>query len=355
VDGLVGTRVSDAIEAWGGDDVAIRFDDATGALFVVAIHSTALGPAMGGTRLQVYPSNDDAVIDALRLSQAMTMKHAAAGLPYGGGKAVVSVPVIPAAGSSERGALLRAYGSFVDELDGRYVTAADMNTDQHDMDLVGERTRHVLGRSRDNGGSGDPAPGTATGVFHALRATCQRVFGSPDLTGRSVLVQGTGAVGEPLAAHLTDAGARTFVADVDPARAEATARRVGADVVGADDVIGTPIDVFAPCAKGGVLNAGTIPRLRCRAVAGAANNQLATPEDADRLEAAGITYAPDYVANAGGVLWLAGYETLGWDDARMQARLEAIGDTIDDVFAAADAAHITSAAAADRLALSRLK
>jgi leucine dehydrogenase len=340
---------------WDGEQVATRFDEPTDTWFFVGVHSTVLGPAMGGTRMKPYPSAEDALHDVLRLSSAMTVKQAAADVPYGGGKAVLAVPEVPPKGSPARRGLLLRYAAFVDSLHGTYVTAADMNTGQGDMDVIGEVTTHVLGRSPERGGSGDPAVGTALGVFHGIRATCAEAFGSDDLAGRSVLVQGCGAVGDRLATHLDEAGASLLLADVDPGRAEATARRVGGKTVDAGDVIGTACEVYAPCATGAVLSADTIPRLACAAVAGAANNQLATAEDGDRIGDAGITYAPDYIVNGGGVISLAGLETLGWDRATLDARLAGIADTLARVFADARATGISTAAAADRLARARLE
>jgi leucine dehydrogenase len=230
------------------------------------------------------------------------------------------------------------------------VTAADMNTGPADMDAIAERTSHVLGRSPVNGGAGDPGEGTAIGVFHAIRATCRRAFGTEDLSGRTVVVQGAGSVGVRLIAELLAAGAKVLAADVDPARVAAT----GADPIAADAALTTPCDVLSPCATGAVLSGSTIPGLACRAIAGAANNQLATPEDAARLAARDILYAPDYVANAGGVIWLAGYETLGWDEAHMRARLAGIEQTLEEIFEAAATGNVTTADAADRMALERI-
>jgi leucine dehydrogenase len=342
--------IDELLRAWEGEELVVRFDEPTRTWILVGVHSTALGPAMGGTRMKPYPSLEDAVADALRLSQAMSMKQAAAGLPYGGGKGVLAVPEVPAPGSKERRAVLDRYAALVESLHGTYVTAADMNTGPDDMDVIAERTAHVLGRSPGNGGAGDPGEGTAIGVFHAIRATCRHAFGSDDLEGRTVLVQGAGSVGGRLIQELREAGAWVLAADVDPARVVAT----GAEPVGAAEALTTKCDVLAPCATGGVLNADSIPSLACAAVCGAANNQLATPEDADRLRERGIVYAPDYVANAGGVIWLAGYETLGWDEAHMKARLAGIEQTLRDVFASAAAEGITTAESADRLARARI-
>ena len=339
---------------WDGEHVVARFDEPSNAWMFVGVHSTVLGPAMGGTRMKVYRSADEALHDALRLSQAMTMKQAAAGLDFGGGKAVLAVSDIPAHGSAARRELMLRYGGLVESLGGSYLTAADMNTGEADLDIVGERTTHVLGRSLACGGSGSSAGATAVGVFHALRASVRHAFGSDDLSQRRVLVQGVGAVGSHLATLLRDAGARLVLADIDDVRATRVAEELGVETVPAIHVLDTECDAFSPCATGGVLSAEAIPLLRCRVVAGAANNQLATPWDADRIHDRGILYAPDYVANAGGVIHLAGYERLGWDEARVRARLAGIDQTLTDLFARSEREGITTAAAADRLALERL-
>jgi leucine dehydrogenase len=344
----------DLVRAWGGEALVARFDEPTQAWMFIGVHSTALGPAMGGTRMKVYDAPVDALADVLRLSTAMTYKQAAADVPYGGGKAVLAVQEIPERGSAKRGLLLERYAGLVESLHGTYVTAADMNTGAADMDVIGETTTHVLGRSREAGGSGDPARGTATGVFHGIVASAERAFGSSDLSGRTILVQGVGAVGGRLVELLSDAGATLLIADVDLERAHDAAGAGGGGVVEPEAVIGTTCDVYAPCATGGVLSATSIPRLHCAVVAGAANNQLAEPAVAERLREAGVLYAPDYVINAGGVIHLAGYETLGWDDAQMAARLAGIGQTLRDVFDAAEREGITTGEAADRLALARL-
>jgi leucine dehydrogenase len=342
------------LEEWDGEQVVIHHDLPSSSWMLIGVHSTALGPAMGGTRLATYPTPADALEDVLRLSEAMTWKQAAADTPYGGGKAVLAVPRIPAPGSPERRALLRRYAALVESLHGTYVTAPDMNTGEADMDLIGERTAHVLGRSAANGGAGDPGAATARGVFHGIEASVSHAYGSEGLAGRTVLVQGLGSVGARLCEHLAEAGAIMSVADVNEARSAALADELGGTVVPADAAIGAPCDVFAPCATGKVLSGSTIPLLRCRVVAGAANNQLGVPEDGERLREAGILYAPDFVINAGGVIHLAGYETLGWDESTMAKRLEAIGDTLLEVYEAAERDGISTAAAADRIARARV-
>jgi len=345
----------EVVAGWDGEQWVHRLDEASGAHLFVAVHSTVLGPGMGGTRLKVYPTPEDGLADALRLSQAMTFKQAAADLPYGGGKAVIAAPSIPAPDTPERRDLFLRHADLIDSLGGAYVTAADMNTGPRDMDTMFERTPFVLGRSPANGGSGDSGRGTAIGVFHGIKAAARHAFGSEDLAGLAVLVQGVGSVGGRLAHHLHGAGAKVLVVDTDPARANMVAAEVDGDTVPLADALTTACDIFSPCATGGVLSRETIPTLACRVVAGAANNQLAESDDGDRLTAAGILYAPDYVINAGGVIHLAGYETLGWDEPTMATALEGIGRTLAEVFVRAEVEGISTAKAADRLALTRIE
>lgn len=340
------------LREWDGEAVAVRYDAPTGTWMFVCVHSTRLGPAAGGTRMNVYPAPADALRDGLLLSGAMTRKNAVAGLPLGGGKAVLAVPELPT-GDRRRELFLR-YADLVTALGGTYRTAADMNTSARDMDVLAERSPYVFGRSVEAGGSGSSAPGTAIGVFHGIRASLRHVFGSPELEGRTVLVQGVGAVGRDLVQHLHDANARLILTDIEASRAEEAVAATGAEVVAPEDAISTECDVFSPCATGGVLGAGTIPKLRCRIVAGAANNQLATPEDAERLTEAGILYAPDYVVNAGGIIHLASLELLGEDRAKLDERLRGIGDTLTELFAMAEREGISTGAAAERLAEVRL-
>jgi leucine dehydrogenase len=351
----MGPAFEEMLERWDGEELVVRRDAASGAWMLIAVHSTVLGPAMGGTRAKVYASFEDAVRDALRLSQAMTRKQAAANLPFGGGKAVLALPEVPARGSDTWRGVFERYGDLIAALGGTYVTAADMNTSIAEMDVIAERTTHVLGRSAERGGSGNPGPDTALGVFHGIRAACARAFGDVDLTRRSVAVQGAGSVGWHLLELLEAAGASTFVADIDPDRARNAAAATGATVVEAGEIVRVECDVFAPCATGAVLSAESIPHLRCRVVAGAANNQLETDEDDERLAEAGILYAPDYVVNAGGVIHLAGHETLGWDDPHVKARIAAIEHTLAEVFDLAEDKGVTTAEAADHVADVRIE
>jgi len=333
------------LAGWEGEHAVVRHDAESGAWLFVCVHSTALGPAGGGTRMRVYPAPADGLADAMRLSGAMTWKMAGAAMPRGGGKAVLAVPELPTGEPRKR--LLRRYGELVASLGGTYRTAGDMNISPEDLDVVAETCPWVYGTTGRGGNSGR---GTARGGLHAIRATVEHVFGSPDLAGRSVLVQGAGSVGAVLARELAGAGARVLVSDVDESRAAAT----GSETVPPERVLETEVDIYSPCAVGGTLNAESIPRLACRAIAGCANNQLAEPEDAERLQERGILYAPDYIVNAGGIIQLIGLEDEGWDETQLEERLAGIGDTLRTLFAEAEKEGVTPAEAADRLVRRRL-
>jgi leucine dehydrogenase len=340
------------LREWDGEQAVVRFDRPSGAWMFICIHSTRLGPAGGGTRMRVYATPSDGLRDGMRLAAGMTRKMAVLGVPFGGGKAVLAVPELP--NGEARRALLLRYGDLVSSLGGTFRTAADMNTTAADVDVIGERSRYVYGRSAEHGGGGDSGVGTARGVFHGIRASLLNAYGSDDLTGRSVLVQGVGSVGGHLARNLAEEGAELILTDVADERASELAAELGARVVAAERALETECDVYAPCAVGGTLDRETIPQLGCRIVAGSANNQLAEPADAERLRAAGILYAPDYVINAGGVLQLMGIEDLGWDTATLEENLAGIGTTLGEIYAAAEAEAITTADAAERLATARL-
>jgi len=340
-----GVGFEDLLAQWDGEHAVVRHDPENGAWMFVCVHSTVLGPAGGGTRMRVYPAPADGLADAMRLSGAMTSKMAAAGVDRGGGKAVLAVPELPAGESRKQ--LLRRYGELVASLGGSYRTAGDMNISPDDLDVVAETCPWVYGTTSGGGNSGR---GTARGCLHAIRATTEHLFGTPELSGRSVLVQGAGAVGAILAGELAEAGARVLVSDVDEERAAAT----GCETVAPERVLGTEVDVYSPCAVGGTLNADSIPLLTCRAVAGCANNQLAEPDDGERLRERGILYAPDYIVNAGGIIQLIGLEDEGWDEAQLEEGLARIGATLRALFAEAETAGITPAEAAERLVQRRL-
>lgn len=346
------SSIESLVADWDGEALVSHHDRETGSWMFIGIHSTRLGPAAGGTRMRVYPTPADAVRDVLRLAEGMTLKCAAAGLPAGGGKAVLAVPALPT-GAARRGLLLR-YGRLIETMHGSYRTGPDMNTGSADMDVIGEATPFAFGRSPGNGGSGSSAQDTAVGVWHGIRASCAHAFGTPDLAGRTVLVQGAGGVGTALVDLLARDGAKVLVAEVAADRVAALERRHGALPVDPADVVGTECDVYAPCATGAVLSAATIPRLRCRVVAGAANNQLAEPEDAERLRTAGVLYAPDFVINSGGALHLIGTEMLGWDAVTLAARVAGIGATLTEIYRHAEQEGSTTEVAAEAIARARL-
>jgi leucine dehydrogenase len=344
--------IEELIRTWDGDHVVAHFDRRSGAWMFICVHSRLRGPAGGGTRMKTYPAPADALSDAMRLSAAMTVKMAVADLPFGGGKAVLAVPDVPS--GPERTVLLHRYAEVVASLGGDFHTGPDVNTSPADMDVIGERCPYVYCRTQARGGSGDPGPYTARGVFHGIQSTVRDVFGTSDLAGRAVLVQGAGDVGVPLARLLAEAKARVLISDVVGARADALADEIGAGVVTPESALDVDCDVYAPCALGGTLSASTIPRLRCRIVAGSANNQLAGAGDAELLRRAGIRYAPDFVINAGGALNAIATESLGWSRETTDERLAGIGDTLAEIYAMADADGVTTEAAAQRLAQARL-
>jgi glutamate dehydrogenase/leucine dehydrogenase len=329
------------------EQIVFGHDSASGLRTIIAVYSTARGPALGGTRMWAYETEDDALADALRLGKAMAYKAACANLPLGGGKAVI----IGDARRDKTDALLRAYGRQVERLGGTYITTADVGTTVKDLDVISETTRFVTGTSH---GSGDPSLVTAHGVWHGLRAVAEATFGEPSLDGRHVVVQGVGKVGSGVARKLRAEGARVTVADIDANAARAVAEEIGADIVGASEALEVPCDVLSPCALGPVVTDRTLGSFKCSAIAGAANNQLAHPSLARTLADAGILYAPDYVINAGGLINVED-ELHGYDSARAHRKAEAIADTLREIFRSADAEHVTPAEAADRLAESRIK
>ena len=342
--------VFEAIGADTHEQVVFGHDPVSGLKTIIAIHSTALGPALGGTRFFSYQDEAAALRDVLRLSKAMSYKAAAAGLDFGGGKAVIIGD--PNQLKSER--LLRAYGRVVDSAGGRYLTAEDVGTTPADMIVIRKETEHVVGLPESHHGSGDPSPATARGVMAAIRAVAGRLWGSEDVGGRTFAVQGVGKVGSSLVERLTKAGATVVVTDVNQAALDYAATSHGATVVGLDEIWDVECDVFAPCAMGGALNESTIPRLKCEAVVGSANNQLATPEDADRLADRGITYAPDFVVNAGGIINIA-EEANGYDLQRAALAVDQIASSIGEVFRIADTEGVNPVEAAVRLAKIRIE
>jgi leucine dehydrogenase len=339
-------QLFDMLAEMGHEEIAMGSDPKSGYRGIVAIHSTRLGPALGGTRFWNYGTDDEAIIDALRLSRGMTYKNAVAGLNLGGGKSVI----IGDNRMTNREAIFRAHGRLVESLGGRYITAEDVGTSTSDMDFVKLETNHVAGLASK---SGDPSPVTAHGVFRAVQASARERWGSDDLTGKVVAIQGCGSVGRYLAGELHEAGAKLIVTDIDPQRSKRVADETGAKVVGIDDIYSVAADIFAPCALGGCINDETIPQLKVEIVSGGANNQLLEPRHGDILEERGLLYAPDYVANAGGVINVYG-EIAGWDADKALNKSDEIYDTILGVFEIAKAENIPSYQAADRLAERRL-
>jgi leucine dehydrogenase len=319
---------------------------------MAAVHSTARGPALGGCRMWTYEDARAAVRDVLRLSRAMTFKAAVAGLELGGGKGVIMLRPEEATLSPERReAVLLDFGDTVEALDGAYLTAEDVGTSEPDMETIARRTSHVTGLSS---GSGDPSPWTALGCEAAIRVTAERVFGTGELDGRSIAVIGAGHVGGPLADLLAQAGADLVIADIDPRKRE-LAKRLGARWTDPASALVADVDIVAPCALGGVLNHDTVPELRCRAIAGAANNQLAAEELAEALAARGILWAPDFVCNAGGIINIAvELEPEGYAAERADARVRAVGETLQQIFDAAEAESVSPLRAALELGRRRL-
>ena len=322
-------------------------DSASGLTAIVAIHSTHLGPAAGGTRFWHYPDRADAVTDALRLSRGMSYKNAMAGLPMGGGKAVI----LADAPGTKTAAMIAAFGRAIESLGGRYVTAEDVGMTDADMVAIARETRFVSGLPVGGGAAGgDPGPYTATGVFLGVKAAAKRAFGSSDMAGRRVAIQGVGSVGGGLARLLASEGAVLTLADVSPGRAKALADELGGTAVAAADILTVEADVLSPCALGAVLTAQSIAALRVPVVAGGANNQLATPDDGDRLHARGILFAPDYVINAGGIINVA-LEYLGQGDrAEVEARIARIPERLESIWTESDMTGDTAARVADRMA-----
>jgi leucine dehydrogenase len=334
------------------EEVVVRRGERSGIQLVIAIHSTALGPALGGARLWRYAALGDGIADALRLSEAMTYKAAAAGLDLGGGKAVLCAPPDRELPAELRQELMLDLGDVVESLDGRYVTAEDVGTGTDDMAVVGERTAHVVGRPVGAGGSGDPSPVTARGVEAAMRASCEHRYGSDDLDGRVVAVVGLGHVGFALAERLASAGTELRVSDIDPSKRDA-ADRIGARWVDPADAMTVECEVLAPCALGEAIDTGNVDALRCEIVCGSANNVLASNSLADGLAERDILYAPDFIANAGGLINVYG-ELHDLERDRLDELVGSIGDALTRVFELAATRSVSPLEAARTVALERL-
>jgi leucine dehydrogenase len=343
--------VLDYLRKYNFKKVQLVNDSATGLRGVIAIHSTALGPATGGLRMWTYENEQAAILDALRLARGMTYKYAAAGLDLGGGKAVIIGD--PAKDKSE--ALLRAMGRFIDQLGGEYITGEDVGTTLADMEVIFSETDHVVTLPVHCGGAGDISPATALGTIEAMRACAERVWGSPDLRGRTVSLQGLGVVGSKALGLLTEAGANVVVTDIDPAKVNWAKDAYGVEAVDPGAIYACDVDIFAPYALGGIINDDTLKQLKVKVVAGAANNILAEERHGDELERRGIVYAVDYVANSGGTI----YDTDrlrkgGFQPERAMAKVREIYARTQEVFAIAERDGIPCYQAADRLAEARI-
>jgi valine dehydrogenase (NAD+) len=344
---ISGGALSNAVH----EQVVFCNDQASGLRAIIAIYSTQLGPALGGTRFYPYRTDEAAITDVLNLSRAMTYKSALAGLDLGGGKAVI----IGDPGALKSEALLRAYGRFVQSLGGRYITACDIGTYSEDMDIIARECSYVAGRTEPHGGAGDSSVLTAFGVFEGMRAAAEHVWGSPSLDGRTVAVEGVGKVGSHLVEHLLSDGAKVMVYDVSAISVQHVVGRYPQVVAVSkrDDLVGGELDVYAPCALGGALDDQTVASLRARIVCGGANNQLAHPGIEEQLLQRGILYAPDYVVNAGGLIQVAD-ELEGFSFERARLRTEQIFATTRQIFAIADKDSVAPGVAADRLAERRM-
>lgn len=343
--------VFDQVEAMDHEQVVFCHDKALGLKAIIAIHNTVLGPAMGGTRMWNYATEEEAITDVLRLSRGMTFKSAIAGLNIGGGKAVIIGDVRKI--KSE--ALMRRFGRFVDSLGGRYWTAEDVNMSMMDMEWVRMETKYVAGLPPSMGGSGDPSPVTAYGVYVGMKAAANRVFGNDSLAGKKVVVQGAGHVGSYLVELLAKDGAKVFVADIHQDRVQKLVQTYGATAIGLDDVYGWDADIYAPCALGATLNNETIPQLKCSIVAGGANNQLADePTHGRMLIDRGILYAPDFLINGGGITNVY-YEQQGnYNKQKVMEQTERIYDTCKSVWYLCEQEDITPQEAAMKLAIKRI-
>lgn len=344
-------KVFNLLQSMGHEQVVFCNDTATGLRAIIGIHNTTLGPALGGTRMWEYASDMDAMLDVLRLSRGMTFKAAISGLNLGGGKAVIM-------GNARSGmkteAYMRRFGKFVDNLGGKYITAEDVGTSTKDMEYIRMETEHVTGIPESMGGSGDPSPVTAYGAYLAMKASMKKLTGNDSLNGKKVVVQGIGNVGITLVEHLTNEGAKVFVYDIYPDRLESAVKDYKATVISEDEVYSMDCDVYSPNALGATVNEHTIPQLKCAIICGAANNQLKDEKaDANRLVDKGILYAPDFAANAGGLINVY-TELEGYDRDRALAKAEGIYQTILNVYQYAEEKNITTALAAIELAQKRI-
>lgn len=337
------------METYDFEQVVFCQDKTSGLKAIIAIHDTTLGPALGGSRMWTYASEEDAIEDALRLARGMTYKNAAAGLNLGGGKAVI----IGDPKTAKNDELFRAFGRYIEGLNGRYITAEDVGTTEFDMDLINMETDYVVGVSAGAGTSGNPSPVTSFGIYQGMKAAAKEAFGSDSLEGKTVAVQGVGNVAFTLCKHLHEEGAKLIVTDINQEAVQRAVDEFDATAVAPDEIYSQDADIFAPCALGAVINDDTIPQFKFKVIAGSANNQLKEDRHGDQIHEMGIVYAPDYVINAGGVINVAD-ELAGYDHDRALKRVAGIYDTIEDIFAISKRDEIPTYVAADRLAEERI-
>lgn len=339
------------MESHDYEQLVICQDKTSGLKAIIAIHDTTLGPALGGTRMWTYASEEEAIEDALRLARGMTYKNAAAGLNLGGGKTVI----IGNPKTDKNDEMFRAFGRFIEGLNGRYITAEDVGTTEADMDLIHLETNYVTGTSAggNSGSSGNPSPVTAYGIYQGMKAAAKEAFGTDSLEGKVVAVQGVGNVAYSLCEYLHGEGAKLIVTDINAEAVQRVVDAFGATAVGINDIYSQEADIFAPCALGAIINDETIPQLKVKVIAGSANNQLKEPEHGDKIHEMGIVYAPDYVINSGGVINVAD-ELIGYNRERALKRVEGIYGTIEKIFAISKRDGIPTYVAADRLAEERI-
>ncbi|TWT23542.1 Glu/Leu/Phe/Val dehydrogenase [Luteimonas marina] len=342
--------IFEQLGTYGHEQVVFCHNQDVGLKAIIAIHNTVLGPALGGTRMWPYKTEQDALDDVLRLSRGMTYKNAVAGLNLGGGKAVIIGD--PATDKSE--ALFRAFGQFVDSQGGRYITAEDVGIDVNDMEYVYRETQFVTGVHQVHGGSGDPSPFTAYGSLQGLMATLNKKFGDEEVGKYSYAVQGLGHVGMEFAKLLKERGAKLFVTDINKALVERAVSELGAEAVGLDEIYDVDADVYSPCALGGTINEDTLPRLKAKVICGAANNQLANNAIGDEVAKRGILYAPDYAVNAGGVMNIS-LEIDGYNRERAMRMMRTIYHNLTRIFEISERDGIPTYQAADRLAEERIE
>ncbi|WP_411953397.1 Leu/Phe/Val dehydrogenase [Alkalibacillus sp. S2W] len=338
------------MEEYDYEQVIFCQDKNSGLKAIIALHDTTLGPALGGTRMWTYDSEEEALVDALRLAKGMTYKNAAAGLNLGGGKAVIiGDPKV-----DKNSEMFRAFGRYIQGLNGRYITAEDVGTTEHDMDHIFMETDYVTGISPEFGSSGNPSPATAYGMYRGMKAAANEAFGTDSLEGKTIAVQGVGNVAYHMCKHLHEEGAKLIVTDINQESIDRAVNDFGAQAVAPDDIYSVDCDIYAPCALGATINDDTIPQLKAKAIAGSANNQLAEERHGEKLHELGIVYAPDYVINSGGVINVAD-ELNGYNQDRAYKQIETIYDSLTKIFEISKRDNISTHAAADRMAEERIE